>query len=385
MAELYTRRPLFPGTSEIDQIYKICSVLGTPSSSDWSQGQQLATSMNFKFPRFSPTHLSQVLGSRVGARGISLIYSTLTWNPAWRSSAQETLKHSYFRVNSQPSSANSNTFSLSLRPSRSRRSTKAEGERVPVAVVPVEPVYEREGLRNYKDPPANQNDQDDLKQLLESLKSSDVMSVQHKPRGSARNQHPTNINRANHRGANHLDVLDSPSRRFSYAAKLRANNKNSSSTNAYVPSSFGGPPPRPPRQPPPAARPSFLSNAGDKDSNQNPVLANGTLPNGLGPKIQFKQKETVSNYSSKLDITSRLVESFSEFQLGGGGGPQILNFGERVHKVQSLPELKSDSLLVGRKALHSRPPFSTYLPSQLDNANKKPLHVRTDWKAKYLK
>ena len=31
MAELYTLRPLFPGSSEIDQIFKICSVLGTPT------------------------------------------------------------------------------------------------------------------------------------------------------------------------------------------------------------------------------------------------------------------------------------------------------------------------------------------------------------------
>lgn len=30
MAELYTFRPLFPGSSEVDQLYKICSVLGTP-------------------------------------------------------------------------------------------------------------------------------------------------------------------------------------------------------------------------------------------------------------------------------------------------------------------------------------------------------------------
>jgi hypothetical protein len=30
MAELYTFRPLFPGNSEIDEIFKICSVLGTP-------------------------------------------------------------------------------------------------------------------------------------------------------------------------------------------------------------------------------------------------------------------------------------------------------------------------------------------------------------------
>ena len=31
MAEVYTFRPLFPGNSEVDEIFKICSVLGTPT------------------------------------------------------------------------------------------------------------------------------------------------------------------------------------------------------------------------------------------------------------------------------------------------------------------------------------------------------------------
>lgn len=31
MAELYMLRPLFPGSSEIDTIFKILAVLGTPS------------------------------------------------------------------------------------------------------------------------------------------------------------------------------------------------------------------------------------------------------------------------------------------------------------------------------------------------------------------
>lgn len=30
-AECYTLRPLFPGNSEIDQIFKICTVMGTPT------------------------------------------------------------------------------------------------------------------------------------------------------------------------------------------------------------------------------------------------------------------------------------------------------------------------------------------------------------------
>jgi protein kinase len=62
MAELYTLRPLFPGQSEMDQIFKICSLLGTPGKSsiridkdtgggDWQEGVKLATAMNFKFPQ----------------------------------------------------------------------------------------------------------------------------------------------------------------------------------------------------------------------------------------------------------------------------------------------------------------------------------------------
>ncbi len=37
MAELYTLRPLFPGTSEPDEIYKICSILGKPTNLTWSE------------------------------------------------------------------------------------------------------------------------------------------------------------------------------------------------------------------------------------------------------------------------------------------------------------------------------------------------------------
>jgi len=31
MAELYLLRPIWPGNSEMDQLYKICAVLGSPS------------------------------------------------------------------------------------------------------------------------------------------------------------------------------------------------------------------------------------------------------------------------------------------------------------------------------------------------------------------
>merc|ERR1719319_720789 len=123
MGDLTPRDARCLGTSSTSSTSttQVCSVLGTPSSTDWPQGHQLAHAMSFKFPVFTATHLTQVLGPRVGARAISLLYSTLSWNPSWRSSAQETLKHSYFRQNSQPSSASSAHLSLALKPSRSRK------------------------------------------------------------------------------------------------------------------------------------------------------------------------------------------------------------------------------------------------------------------------
>ena len=38
LAELYTLRPLFPGSSEADEIYKICSVMGSPTMRTWPEG-----------------------------------------------------------------------------------------------------------------------------------------------------------------------------------------------------------------------------------------------------------------------------------------------------------------------------------------------------------
>ena len=56
-------RPLFPGNSEIDEIFKICSVLGTPDTRDWPEGFKLAAGMNFKFPQFSATPLASIIPS----------------------------------------------------------------------------------------------------------------------------------------------------------------------------------------------------------------------------------------------------------------------------------------------------------------------------------
>lgn len=37
--------------SEVDEIYKICSVIGSPSYQTWSEGMKLASSLSFQFPQ----------------------------------------------------------------------------------------------------------------------------------------------------------------------------------------------------------------------------------------------------------------------------------------------------------------------------------------------
>uniref|UniRef100_A0A2K5WWS5 non-specific serine/threonine protein kinase n=1 Tax=Macaca fascicularis TaxID=9541 RepID=A0A2K5WWS5_MACFA len=97
MAELYMLRPLFPGTSEVDEIFKICQVLGTPKKSDWPEGYQLASSMNFRFPQCVPINLKTLIPN-ASNEAIQLMTEMLNWDPKKRPTASQALKHPYFQV-----------------------------------------------------------------------------------------------------------------------------------------------------------------------------------------------------------------------------------------------------------------------------------------------
>lgn len=95
MAELFTLRPLFPGASEPDQLFKLCSVLGTPTQITWPEGLKLAAAMNFKFPQFSPTPLS-VLIPNASDEAVELMTELLHFDPNRRPSASQALQHPFF-------------------------------------------------------------------------------------------------------------------------------------------------------------------------------------------------------------------------------------------------------------------------------------------------
>jgi len=93
-AELVTRRPLFPGDSEIDQIYKIFHLMGTPTDRMWP-GVTTMKDFQASFPVWRPQRLEEHVPT-LCANGVELLKRMLTYDPARRITAKEALNHPYF-------------------------------------------------------------------------------------------------------------------------------------------------------------------------------------------------------------------------------------------------------------------------------------------------
>eukprot|EP01121_Diplochlamys_sp_Union-15-3_P016097 TRINITY_DN5416_c0_g3_i1.p1 TRINITY_DN5416_c0_g3~~TRINITY_DN5416_c0_g3_i1.p1 ORF type:complete len:304 (-),score=36.04 TRINITY_DN5416_c0_g3_i1:90-1001(-) len=93
-AEMITKRPLFPGDSEIDQIYRIFRILGTPNDDEWP-GVSKLDNYRITFPKWKKQSLSSVL-PKMDPDGLDLLESMLIYQPCKRISAKGALKHQYF-------------------------------------------------------------------------------------------------------------------------------------------------------------------------------------------------------------------------------------------------------------------------------------------------
>jgi protein kinase len=93
MAELYTFKPLFPGNGEMDQLYKICRIMGSPRT--WVQGQRLAAQIGFRFPN-EPGIPLQTLIPNANEHAINLMRAMMDYSAEARPTALDALRHPYF-------------------------------------------------------------------------------------------------------------------------------------------------------------------------------------------------------------------------------------------------------------------------------------------------
>lgn len=99
--------PLFPGSNEKDQLWKIIQILGSPIKNNsnssiplggyWNESQKLAKNLGFKFPNESGIKSDDNFFSSIDSKLTQVIISCLKWNPDMRPTVKNIFSMPYFK------------------------------------------------------------------------------------------------------------------------------------------------------------------------------------------------------------------------------------------------------------------------------------------------
>ncbi|KAI0142374.1 kinase-like protein [Hypoxylon sp. NC0597] len=106
--EIATLKPLFPGGNEVDQVWRVCEIMGSPGNwynkagarvggGDWREGTRLAGKLGFSFPKMAPHSMDTILQSPQWPASLSQFVTwCLMWDPKNRPTSTQALAHEYF-------------------------------------------------------------------------------------------------------------------------------------------------------------------------------------------------------------------------------------------------------------------------------------------------
>ncbi|KAF5207820.1 Cyclin-dependent kinase [Thalictrum thalictroides] len=94
-SEMVNQRPLFPGDSEIDELFKIFRIMGTPNEETWP-GVSSLPDFKSAFPKWPSKDLATVVPDLEPA-GLDLLSKMLYLDPSKRITARSALEHEYFK------------------------------------------------------------------------------------------------------------------------------------------------------------------------------------------------------------------------------------------------------------------------------------------------
>ncbi|KAH7367219.1 serine/threonine-protein kinase MAK [Plectosphaerella cucumerina] len=106
--EVATLKPLFPGGNEVDQVWRVCEIMGSPGNwysksgarvggGEWREGTRLAGKLGFSFPKMAPHSLDTILQQPQWPKELShFVTWCLMWDPKNRPTSSQALAHDYF-------------------------------------------------------------------------------------------------------------------------------------------------------------------------------------------------------------------------------------------------------------------------------------------------
>ncbi|KFA79762.1 hypothetical protein S40288_00692 [Stachybotrys chartarum IBT 40288] len=106
--EVATLKPLFPGGNEVDQVWRVCEIMGSPGNwynkagarvggGDWREGTRLAGKLGFSFPKMAPHAMDTILQTPQWPTALSQFVTwCLMWDPKNRPTSSQALAHEYF-------------------------------------------------------------------------------------------------------------------------------------------------------------------------------------------------------------------------------------------------------------------------------------------------
>ncbi|KAM3295808.1 hypothetical protein ACQJBY_038236 [Aegilops geniculata] len=94
-AEMVNQKPLFPGDSEIDELFKIFRIMGTPNEETWP-GVSSLPDYKSAFPKWPSLDLATVVPT-LEPLGLDLLSKMLCLDPTRRINARTALEHEYFK------------------------------------------------------------------------------------------------------------------------------------------------------------------------------------------------------------------------------------------------------------------------------------------------
>ncbi|KAL6855722.1 kinase-like domain-containing protein [Trichoderma novae-zelandiae] len=113
--EIATLKPLFPGGNEVDQVWRVCEIMGSPGNwynkagarvggGEWREGTRLASKLGFSFPKMAPHAMDTILQSPQWPPALSQFVTwCLMWDPKNRPTSTQSLNHEYFADATDPS------------------------------------------------------------------------------------------------------------------------------------------------------------------------------------------------------------------------------------------------------------------------------------------